>query len=66
MPNPYPPRSRVECVGPNCHLIIAAVTAAKEQWKCVTKRKYSRRDQPEYIGWCRACCDKYGVEEPKR
>ena len=65
-PNPYPPRSRIECVGPGCHAITSCVSAVKERWQSMTKRQYPKLNQPEYLGWCRHCAEKYGVEEPRR
>lgn len=66
MPSPYPPRSRIECVGPGCHAITSCTSAVKERWRLMTKRQYPKLNQPEFLGWCRHCAEKYGVEEERR
>lgn len=60
--NPYPPRSKIECVGPECHVIASMITADRERWKSITKRQYPKKDQPLYLGWCPRCSSKFGVE----
>ena len=60
------PSGRVECVGPHGEnpLIVSMVTATREGWKGIQateSSKYGERRQA--LGWCRACADRFGVED---
>ena len=57
--------SRVECVGPCCHTVVSLKSAQSERWiiypkMAILPHSPERRDM---LGWCRACRDKYKVEE---
>jgi hypothetical protein len=60
-----PKPARVECVGPGCRTIISLKSAQAESWivypkMAVLPHSPERRD---YLGWCRACKERYGVIE---
>ena len=60
------PRSyRVECVGPGCHTIVSMNTANSEQWIVFPKeaRLPHAPERRDFLGWCRACKDRYKVTE---
>ena len=58
-------RSRVECVGPKCGTTVSMVTAQSERWRRIMPSIHpTRQDRRTHIGFCRACSEKYDVEEP--
>lgn len=62
LPNRYPPRSRIECVGPGCGIIVTSATASRENWAKIVKRQYVKRGGSDFIGWCPRCRVKFEVE----
>lgn len=60
---PAKSRSRVECVGPKCGIVVSMVTAQSERWKRIASSVHpNNKDRRTHLGWCRKCSDKYGVE----
>ena len=53
-------RSRVECVGPKCGIVVSMVTAQSEKWSKVAASIHpNNRDRRTHIGWCPRCWAKY-------
>jgi predicted 3-demethylubiquinone-9 3-methyltransferase (glyoxalase superfamily) len=58
-----PKIGRVECVAPNCGLMVSMITATSEGWIKIVPATPGIGKERSHIGWCRKCKDKYGVSE---
>ena len=56
--------SKVECCGPQCKVIVTLIVAKAEKWVIYSKGALHPSDsgRRDFLGWCRRCADKYGVE----